>query len=206
MIIGACIVAQVPLLHTPFSWMQTFFHEISHGLIAIITGGEIISIQLNLDGSGLCVSRGGWLFLITISGYFGAILWGALIHIIVSAMKDKNAFLIALLIIGLISISLLLWVRDFTTFLVLGITLIPFIIALRSRSYLIERYFLQFSGIYILLDAIKTPINLLFIQNRGDDAALADMTGIPQIFWVCLWMGTGLLTLWCLYKIQNKRI
>lgn len=203
LVIAAIFISQIPVLHVPFSWMQTFFHEISHGLTAILTGGAIVSVQLNLDGSGLCTSLGGWTFLIAFSGYVGAVLWGVLIYVLSCAVKDRNAFVIALFIIGLIVACMVFWTSNFITLLVLGGMLIPFTVALKARSYFIEKYFLQFSGIYVLIDAIKSPFVLLFIHDRGDDFALSVITGLPQIFWVFLWILIGLISLFFVFKYSH---
>ena len=42
-----------PLL-LPVKLLTVFFHELSHGLAAILTGGSIVSIGLNLNQGGIC--------------------------------------------------------------------------------------------------------------------------------------------------------
>ena len=62
----------------PFRLFVVFLHEISHGLAAVVTGGSVVSIGLSFDEGGVCVTRGGWPFLILNAGYLGSLLWGAL--------------------------------------------------------------------------------------------------------------------------------
>ena len=62
----------------PFRLFVVFLHEISHGLAAVATGGRIVSIGLSFDEGGVCLTRGGWPFLILNAGYLGSLLWGAL--------------------------------------------------------------------------------------------------------------------------------
>jgi len=52
-IVAAFIVDYLPFINLPFLWSETFFHEISHGLAALLTGGSIDSITLNFNGAGL---------------------------------------------------------------------------------------------------------------------------------------------------------
>jgi len=56
-IVVAFIIDYKPLLNLPFLWSETFFHEISHGLAALLTGGTIHNIALNFNGSGVCTTN-----------------------------------------------------------------------------------------------------------------------------------------------------
>jgi len=81
LITAAIILGFVPILHLPFGWLETYFHEISHGLAAIFTGGKIENIALRLNGEGVCYTRGGILFFIAFAGYAGAVFWGGALYI-----------------------------------------------------------------------------------------------------------------------------
>ena len=43
----------------PFRLFVVFLHEISHGIAAVLTGGQIVSIAMGNAG-GVCFTRGGW--------------------------------------------------------------------------------------------------------------------------------------------------
>ncbi|MGD9163941.1 MAG: M50 family metallopeptidase, partial [Chromatiales bacterium] len=105
----ALIVKAIPLIHLPLDWFQTFFHELSHGLAALLTGGRIHQIHIAFDTSGSCLTSGGWLPLVLFSGYAGSALWGSLIYLSISA---KHAKTIALSLGLLVLLVGLLWVRD----------------------------------------------------------------------------------------------
>ena len=62
----------------PFRVFVVFLHEISHGLAAILSGGELVSIGLSPNEGGVAVTRGGWRFLVLSAGYLGSLLFGAL--------------------------------------------------------------------------------------------------------------------------------
>lgn len=200
----AFIVSNIPVLHWPFSWMQTFFHEISHGFAAIITGGSIQTIELNLNGSGLCTSLGGIRFITAFSGYAGAALWGALIYIMADHSSPKRADRISFFMIGLITISVILWTRDLTTFFILAVMVVPFAIILKTKELAAEKYFMQFSGLYIVLNAIKSPTHLFRRLEKSDSATLAELTWIPEIIWILIWLGLGALTLFFLFRRHIK--
>ncbi|MCU7884373.1 MAG: M50 family metallopeptidase, partial [Candidatus Thiodiazotropha sp. (ex Lucinoma annulata)] len=40
-VVAALVLSAIPILHYPFGWFETLFHELSHGLSAILTGGSI---------------------------------------------------------------------------------------------------------------------------------------------------------------------
>ncbi len=204
LLLAAFIVSMIPVLHTPFSWMQTFFHEISHGLSALLTGGTIVNIELRLDGSGSCTYRGGVRPIVAFSGYAGAAIWGGLIYMMADNVSHKSADRIAYLITGLILVTAIFWARDVVTFLVLGIIAVPFLIIVKTREILAEKIFVQFSGLYILLDAIKSPLHLLDGQSRGDGATLQDLIWVPEIVWVLVWMAMGFATLVFLFRRQHR--
>lgn len=66
---------QTPVM-LPLKILVVLFHEISHGLAAILTGGEIVSLSVSTDQGGLAVTRGGSRFLILTAGYLGSLLFG----------------------------------------------------------------------------------------------------------------------------------
>ncbi len=200
----AFTVSLIPILHVPFSWMNTFFHEISHGISAFLTGGFINTIELNINGSGMCTSTGGIRFITAFSGYAGAVMWGAIIYIMADNTSPKSVDRIAMFIIGLLSLTLLLWARDITTLFIIGVMIVPFAIILKTKELAAEKYFMQFSGLYIVLDALKTPTYLLDGEKRGDGATLQELTWLPEIIWILIWLSLGLFTLFFLFRRHIK--
>jgi len=110
--ITAIIIDFIPGVKLPFLWSETFFHEISHGLMAVATGGSIVSLTLNYDGSGYCVSRGGVSLLIAFFGYFGCALWGLLIYLVADSMKPRFAHFFMVVFLGLLILTMLLWAEN----------------------------------------------------------------------------------------------
>ena len=102
LIVLAFVVDYLPFIKLPFLWSETFFHELSHGLMALATGGSIESIALDYSGSGRCVYRGGVRTLVSFAGYAGSGLWGLLIYISVGYKANYNPSYIALLLISII--------------------------------------------------------------------------------------------------------
>ena len=197
----ALILSTIPLIHYPFGWFETFFHELSHGLAALLTGGVIHSIKLNLDGSGLCVTAGGFEFLVLIAGYAGSALWGSLVYLSVSGGKGRSAKVIAAMLALLVMFTGILWARDLVTIIILLVIVGLFGTAYRYGSHQLTQRFVEFIGVYVVLDAIRSPFALIDGRSLGDGNALSDMTLIPEIIWVMLW---GFLAVCCLVLLWKR--
>lgn len=199
----ALIILQLPFISIPFKWLESYFHEISHGLTALITGGSIIQIQLFPNGAGLCTTRGGSAFFISLMGYGGAILWGSLIFSLAS-MHRKVAHIFSILLVVLLVSSVLLWVRDLLTAFIVLVLLALVLVQLKFSSQKYLQKLLQLTGLLVLLNSLLSPLYLLDGQARGDGAALADITYIPEIIWVAIWFATALFATYRLSKISLR--
>lgn len=197
----AFIILQIPIVSIPFKWLESYFHEISHGLTAILTGGNIVNIQLFPNGAGLCTTRGGSAFFISLMGYGGAIIWGALLYSLASIHR-KVAIGFSILLLALLGISILLWVRDLLTLFIVLVLLALVAMQLRYSSHKYLQKILQVTGLLVLINSLKSPLYLLDGQARGDGAALSNITLIPEIIWVALWFFTALFVTYKLSKIK----
>ena len=195
MLISAILVAKTPL-RTPFQWMETFFHELSHGLAAIFTIGWIHSIKLHWDGSGVCYTRGGLRIIILLAGYIGAALWGGFIYLAGWTLDTTGDTQMLYFLIGLLTIVTVLWVRNPTTLLIMATMAIIFYIPTQLLEYSLPAYAIEFFGLYVVQSAITAPLHLIDGKHKGDGAALADITLIfPEGVWILLWFTTASLTL-----------
>lgn len=218
-IVAAFIIDYLPLINLPFLWSETFFHEISHGLAAIITGGTIHNITLNFNGSGVCTTSGGLRFLVSFSGYAGSALWGLLIYSIASALSKTKAKFIVGTMVAVLGITLVLWARDLSTIIILMVLLAMYAMPLvKSRWFKGQWFnvqwfsvplfsvkgFIQLVGVFVMLDAIRSPLYLLDGRDLGDGASLAQLTWLPEIFWVALWFAIAVGCLYFLWKNPTK--
>ncbi len=189
----------IPFINIPLKWLETYFHEISHGIAAIATGGTVVSIRLNPNGSGLCISRGGWPVLISLSGYLGAAFWGWLI-IAISEKKVQLARIFSIMTFILFFISLVLWARDVLSILILLCLLSLNLLMIRKLDHTWLKAILLFIGISVILNAIKSPWYLIDGQAVGDGASLAELTFIPEVVWIFIWMLAGLYGLYLSWR------
>ncbi len=203
--VAAIVVSFIPVLNWPFTWIQTFFHEVSHGLAAIVTGGSVSSIQIHLSGSGLCYTSGGIRFIVTLSGYFGATLFGVLLVLSVSAATPYRSKALAITLAGITLAALLFWARDLVTILILLVIAAVCLLPIKGDWHpKAVHILLKFIGCYVLLDAIKSPLWLIDGRNLGDGATLSQLTLIPELVWITLWELFALAAVWFVWKSLQR--
>lgn len=203
-IVLAFIIDYLPIISLPFLWSETFFHEISHGLAALITGGTIHSITLNFDGSGLCTTSGGTRFLIAFSGYAGSALWGLLIYSIANTLSPAKAKLMVGIMVTMLALTLLLWARNISTIVILSALLLMYATPLYKALWFRVKFFIQLVAVFIMLDAVRSPLYLLDGRDLGDGANLSNLTLLPEFFWVVLWFVIAIGCLRLLWRTGDK--
>jgi hypothetical protein len=199
----AIIIKQLPLISIPFNWLESYFHEISHGIAAILTGGRILQIQLFASGAGLCTTQGGISFFISFAGYAGASLWGWGIYKLAS-MHQKFAQVFSVVILILLISSIVFWGRDLLTWFILGVLALLFLLTFKLHQTHYLQRLMQLFGLLILLNSLSSPSYLLDGRHLGDGAALASSTLIPEFVWVFIWFAIALFSLYSLYKTAKK--
>ncbi len=193
-------------LSAPLKWFEVFFHEFSHGLLAILTGGGISRIDLQFVGSGTCYYLGGWRPLVAFAGYAGASLWGWAIHSIASICQPYWAKSLASFLLLLIGVVGVLWVRDLESWAILGIMMGLLVLVLRYGELSLVKFSVEFVGLFIVLASIQSPLFLLDGQARGDGATLSDLTLVPELVWIGLWVLLGLGVLLLMARAQMRRV
>lgn len=194
-IILAFMINYLPVINLPFLWSQTFFHEISHGIAALLTGGSIHNISLHFSGSGLCVTSGGISAVVAFSGYAGSALGGLLIYRLADSLSPASSRVMVFIMVGMLALTLLLWARDLSTIIILLVLLLMYGLPLYQSLWISVKSFIQLVGIFVILEAIRSPLYLLDGRDIGDGATLAGLLWLPEIFWVGVWF---LLAVGCL--------
>jgi hypothetical protein len=198
----AVVLSLVPYVRVPFQWLETYFHELSHGLAALLTFGRLHRLRVAWNGAGLATTYGGWPLLILLAGYAGAVGWGMLIYFAGVYLGQQASFHILAGLIGLMVVSVLLWVRDFVTFIILGILSLLFWVPLLVPDLPIYKHVLQMIGMKVTLNAVKAPFDLIDGRHVGDGAELANRTLlIPEGVWIALWVLMGLAGLGYMWQM-----
>lgn len=199
----AVVINFIPFIGLPFRYLSTIFHELSHGLATLLTGGAIVEFALQANGAGHLVSRGGSSIIIAFSGYFGAALWGGLLY-----QVGRHQLMVQItlgFLIALFSLTLILWVNGLmTAFILLGVIALLVLILVRSKDRWLT-YVAQLMAILVLFNAINSPLYLLDGRHIGDGANLANYTFIPEIVWVMIWFVWALFILYRLAKSKPSQ-
>lgn len=201
--LSAALVVEIPIISLPLKWFESYFHEISHGIAALLTGGSIINIQLFPNGAGLCTTRGGSRLLISFFGYAGAVFWGVAIYY-VAAMHQRIAQLFSALILILLLTTLIFWIRDLLSFSIMSVLLMIIVLKFKLENLQYFQMLLQLIGCSVLLNSLKSPWYLIDGRSLGDGASLAQLTGMPEILWVCLWFILGVFGVLKLAQVKRR--
>ncbi len=180
----------------PLKILIVFFHELSHGLAALLTGGSIESISISPQQGGVTLTRGGWLFLITSAGYLGSLLIGVLLYL--SALKTKADRLIMGALGTIMLLVAALYMRELFA---LGFTIAAGAAMLASAKYLPEKIndaALRVLGLvsmgYVPFDILSDTI--IRSNLRSDAYNLSTQTGLPTVLWGGLWLLASLYVVW----------
>ena len=201
--LGLIFLAVALLWHTwavyPLKILVVFFHEVSHGLAAILTGGSIVEIQVTKEQGGHCITQGGNRFLTLSAGYLGSLVFGGSI-LLLAARSHNDRGITTTLGVLLLAITLL-FVRPWFGFgMVFGLaTGAGLLLAAQYLGKAGNDWLLQIIGItsclYAFLD-IKSDI-LDRPELRSDARMLAEHTGIPTLVWGLVWLVlAAALTVW----------
>lgn len=91
----------------PFALFETFVHETCHAMAALVTGGEVLGMNVNWDTSGLTRTMGGSRLLTSSAGYLGTTIVGA--SLLVAARRASRAPATLLVVGGLTLVATLLF-------------------------------------------------------------------------------------------------
>lgn len=200
------------ILTYPFRIFVTFIHEGGHALAALLTGNEVHSLTVSMDGSGEVYSAKGGLFsalFVSSAGYLGAMAYGALLLLLI-----RRAFAARIVLVSSAALILVLTVAygffsplshaalpSLFTLVAGGALFVGLVAAARFFSPRAASFLVSFLAVQCVLNALfdlKTVLFLSapFIQGAHTDAAnMANATGIPAFFWALAWIGIAFVIL-----------
>lgn len=173
---------------TPLKILIVFFHEGSHALATVLTGGEVMSLKLFPGQGGEVMSRGGSRFLILSAGYLGSLLIGAAL-LVLAARTQFDRTLSALLGIS-IAILTVLYARQVYAIVFGLIAGAAFVGIARFLSVHLNDLILRTIGLlsigYVPLDIYSDT--LARAQLMSDARMLAMEFGGTTQLWGLLWL------------------
>lgn len=219
--IATAILWQVPFgnyLLYPFTILATWFHEMGHGLTALLLGGDFQKLVLLPNGSGIAFHSGVRFLggignaLVSAGGPMGPPIAGAALILASRGVKSTRY---GLLILGtLLIVSTLIWVRS-----LFGLLAVPLLgagvltLALNAPPWL-QAFTIQFLGVQACISTYH-QLDYLFTRQAvingqpilSDSAQIAQNLLLPYWFWGTLMaIGSFLLlwqSLWITYRSKS---
>ena len=191
LVLAGLFLATLALWDTPVVYpvkiLVVLFHEISHGLAALLTGGRVEHITLSADLGGVMTSRGGWTLAILPAGYLGSMAWGAAL-LLGAAWSPRRRILSLLLGLLLLGVTLA-YVRSLFGFgwgLLFGLGLLLLGAKLpETLNDLVLSFLGLTSMLYSILDIRD---DLVSRTVPGSDAAVfSQFVPLPPVVWGLLW-------------------
>lgn len=208
--IALLVLWQIPgvgLVVYPFRLFGTFVHEISHGLAALVTGGNFHRFTVSPDLSGLAWSAGGWRWVISSAGYIGSAVFGGVLILLAARGVAARVLLMALgCVLGLLC---LLFVRNlFGIATGLGLAAAMFLAGYRLRPPWSDIVLLVLA-LQLVLDGFNSLFTLLRLSSASnvqtDALSMAQATGIPAVVWTVVWAGLSLAMLFVTLRLAYRR-
>jgi len=179
----------------PIKLFVVFLHEISHGMMALATGGRIDHIILDPNQGGACYCPGGEPFMTLTAGYLGSLIWGIFLAVAGKHKKIDARLLTMFLSIIVIALTMA-YIHNFFGILfglIFGLALLFVAVEFsKSQNQKVQLILGLTSCLYAILD-IKSDI----LDHPGlssDATMLSDLTGVSVVFWGTLWITLALFS------------
>lgn len=189
----------------PIKLIVVFLHETSHAMAAILTGGQVSSMDVDFNLGGRCVVSGGNDIIIASSGYLGSFVFGALFFYAAYNLKHQNFILLSIFtIILLFAINLVI---DFGIQILTLIFVIMLLLSLKYLPKIVNSYILKSIGLiscfYVIIDIKEDILNS---QSYISDATILKyVTGIPEFLWGIFWIVISLVGFFFLINFGVKK-
>ncbi|MCC5614181.1 M50 family metallopeptidase [Nostoc sp. CHAB 5836] len=210
--IATALLWQVPggdYILYPFTILATWFHEMGHGLMALLLGGQFQKLEIFSNGSGVATygirSSLGPIVpaMIAAAGPMGPPLAGAAL---ILASRSFTAATLCLKILGsFLLFSTLIWVRSWFGFVAIPLLgLIILGIALKAPRWA-QGFVIQFLGVQACVSTYH-QLDYLFSRSAGP-LGLSDTAQMQRYLLLPYWFWGGLMAIASLViLIQSLRL
>ena len=176
------------------SQVGTYVHEVSHGVVSLLTGGEFRRFHVSNSG-GLCITSGGSRKAVAAAGYVGTLVLGA---VFLARSAQPGTLVIPLQVVAVLLALSTLKAGDVHTAAVgavaaalLGLltTLLPGATA--------TRFLLNLVGVILVWQGLRAIWILCTVSARrkgtpSDAETLAQLTGHSALYWAVVFGGIAL--------------
>jgi len=204
------------LLLYPFTILTTWFHEMGHGIAAILMGERFDHLLIYPDGSGVAMSEVSPTrnvvqdAIISAGGPIGPGLAGAAL---IASSRTLRGTRIALAVLGAtLLVSTAVWVRSLTGLIVLPLTGLA-ILAIANRANADQqRFAIQLLGVQAAI-SVWSQTGYLFTEGGtiggyaqiSDTAAIEQALLLPYWFWGVVLSIANIALLWWSLRFAFRR-
>ena len=188
----------------PFFILTTWFHEMGHGLTAVMVGMEFDRLVIEANGNGYALTGAApdtWGIthaLVSAGGPLGPAIAGA-VMILASAQKRWRR-LALLTLAAFMILSTAIWVRSLVGWAVLVPMAVAIIAIAEKASDHVSRFALQFLGVHAAISMFG-QWDYLFSEGAviagkrqlSDTGAMAHYLALPYQLWAAILIGTAAL-------------
>ncbi|MEA5583416.1 M50 family metallopeptidase [Nodularia harveyana UHCC-0300] len=213
--IATVVLWQIPggdYILYPFSILATWFHEMAHGLMALVLGGQFYKLEIFSNGSGVAsytISRSLWPIgpaLVAAAGPMGPPIAGA--GLILASRSFSKASLSLKILGGILLLSTLLWVRSWFGLLAIPVLGIIILVTSLKTPHWVQGFGIQFLGVQACVSTFH-QLNYLFSYNAGpvglsDTGQMQKYLILPYWFWGGLMAIASLLILFHSLRIAYR--
>lgn len=183
------------ILLVPFRILTVFFHEASHAVAALATGGTVAAIHIHPGGSGAATIMGGNAMTIVSAGYLGSFVSG--LALIAAAERLERPGRVLLAMSALLVVVAVIWVRPMIGFgfVFCLVSAMGFAWAALEGPRELHALLLRVLGLTSCLYALADLRRELFTTRHpaSDASLMAELTGLPAWFWGFAWLALAFL-------------
>ncbi|WP_299221736.1 M50 family metallopeptidase [uncultured Aquimarina sp.] len=202
----------------PFRLLGTWFHEMGHGLTALLAGGSFEYLEIYENGGGVAFYHLGGSYLpafmgnalVAAGGLLGPAVVGALL--IISAKSHRSSMIALRILIGVMILSLLLWIRSFWGVAVMSSFAVFLFVITLFKSRKLEVVVILFLGLqsvlstYLQLDYLFTKqFERDGVIQISDTQAIAQNTIGTYWIWAILIIIISIYLVWKSFRYYFKR-
>lgn len=208
---AAYFVALWYLWYTPLVYPLKIFvvllHEVSHAIAMIATGGSVDRITLNAQQGGAMWGYGGNRFITLSAGYLGSLVLGGMMMLGAQSKRIRSQWLLGFVGVTVLVLTAVYIEGGF------GVGFgVLFGLALLAMSQKLDDVWsgriltaLGLTSIGYAIFDIKSDV-LDRPELRSDAAMLAELTGIPTLFWGVLWIGLAIAAAFFLLRRAVRNV
>lgn len=204
----------------PFSILATWFHEMGHGLTAMVLGQKFTQLMIFPNGSGIAYHTAGSRLsgaLVAAGGLLGPPIAGA-VFILNSTSAKRSQILLSMLGLVLL-VSTVIWVRTTFGWVILPLIGISLLTVAGKGPLWLQQIVIQFLGVQACISTYR-QLDYLFMEsaNVGGKQMLSDTGHIAEALILPYWIwgstiaaisfGLLALSLWHVARtpVKNTRL